>query len=211
VHWCLAVFAYLFWVHVVVGGLGTVAVAAMMAVMQVNSVSFMPAFGLASGGAILVGQAIGAERRDEVPALVALVFRAAAAWQGVVGVSYLLVPALLLAPLAPPDARAEFLAVGARILVLSAAWQLFDAAANSVGEALRAAGDTVFLLAARLVVAWAVFAPGGYLAVRVFGWRELGAALWLVAYLVLLAVVLYLRFNSGAWRKVKLIEPQVDG
>ncbi len=210
VNWFLEFFAYIFWVNVVVGGLGTTAVAAMMAVMQVNSVSFMPAFGLASGGAILVGQAIGAGKRDEVPSLVWLVFRSAAVWQGVVGLAYLAVPALLLSPLAPSDARAEFLEVGAGILMLSAAWQLFDAAVNTVGEALRAAGDTAFLLAARLLVAWAVFVPGSYLAVRYFGWKEVGAAFWLVAYLVILAGVLFLRFRGGAWRRVKLIEPTAE-
>ncbi len=210
VNWFLEFFAYNFWVNVVVGGLGTTAVAAMMAVMQINSVSFMPAFGLASGGAILVGQMIGAGKKDEVPRLVGLTFRTAAVWQMVVGLSYLALPRLLLGPLAPDDARAEFLEVGAGILMLSAAWQLFDAAVNTTGEALRAAGDTAYLLAARLTVAWAVFVPGSYLTVRWLGWREVGAAFWLVTYLVVLAVVLYLRFRGGKWREVKLIDPAVE-
>ncbi len=208
-NWFLEFFAFNFWVNVVVGGLGTVAVGAMMGVMQVNSFSFMPAFGLASGGAILVGQAIGAGRKDEVPGLVKMTFRTAAIWQVVVGFAYLLVPTLLLTPMAPDDAVEDFLSVGARILMLSAAWQLFDAAVNTTGEALRAAGDTSYLLKARLTVAWAIFVPGAYLTVKYLGWREVGAAFWLVAYLVVLAGVLFLRFRSGKWREVQLIDPVV--
>jgi MATE family, multidrug efflux pump len=47
-------------------------------------------------------------------------------------------------------------------LMFSAAWQLFDAAAATLGEALRAAGDTAFTLWARTLLAWAMFAPGAY-------------------------------------------------
>lgn len=209
VNWFLEFFAYNFWVNVVVGSLGTVAVGAMMAVIQVNSFSFMPAFGLASGGAILVGQAIGAGRKDDVPALVSMTFRTAAIWQGLVGFAYLLLPTLLLTPLAPADAVQDFLEVGARILMLSAGWQLFDAAVNTTGEALRAAGDTSYLLKARLTVAWAIFVPGAYVSVKYLGWREVGAAFWLVTYLVVLAVALFVRFRSGKWRELQLIDPAV--
>ncbi|MFQ5653230.1 MAG: glycine betaine ABC transporter substrate-binding protein, partial [Planctomycetota bacterium] len=44
--------------------IGTATLAAMMVVFNVNSVSFMPAFGLASAGAILCGQAIGRGEPD---------------------------------------------------------------------------------------------------------------------------------------------------
>ncbi|HEY6098846.1 MAG TPA: MATE family efflux transporter, partial [Anaeromyxobacter sp.] len=70
VNWFLEFAAFAFFLNVVVAGLGTTAVAALMVVVQVNSVAFMPAFGLASAGAILVGQAIGASRSDRVPRLV---------------------------------------------------------------------------------------------------------------------------------------------
>jgi MATE family multidrug resistance protein len=210
-NWCLEFFAYNFWVNVVMVGLGTTAVAAMMAVMQLNSTSFMPAFGMASGGAILVGQAIGADQRDQVPSVVKLTFSAAAVWQGIVGLAYVFMPRMLLSPLAPADDRSAFLQVGTRILVLSAAWQLFDAAVNTTGEALRAAGDTTFLLAARVAVAWLIFVPGSYVSVRVWHWGPLGAASWLMAYLVLLAVLLYLRFRGGAWRSLQLVEATLEG
>ena len=176
--------------------------------LGVNSFSFMPAFGLASGGAILVGQAIGAGASHQVPRLVRLTFAATATWQVAVGLAYLIVPRLLFAPFARDPASAEaLLAPGTRMLALSAAWQLFDATVATLAEALRAAGDTAFTMWARLAVAWLLFAPGSWLTVRRLGGGDLSAVGWIVAYLAVLAGVLLWRFRSGAWRRLELVEP----
>jgi MATE family multidrug resistance protein len=209
-NWFFEFAAFNFFVNVVVAGLGTTVLAALMAVMQINSISFMPAFGLASAGAILVGQAIGRDQRDLVPATVRLTLVAAAAWQGLVGVSYLVAPRLWLRPFVEPGVDAQrFLDAGARVLMLSAAWQLFDAAANTMSEALRAAGDTAFCLWARLAIAWLFFVPGVLLSVRVLGGGDVVAVLWMVAYIAALALTLALRFRGGAWRRLDLAGHEV--
>jgi MATE family multidrug resistance protein len=209
-NWFFEFAAFSFFVNVVVTALGTTSLAAFMAVMQLNSIAFMPAFGIASAGAILVGQAIGAKHHDDVPSVVGLTIRTAALWQGLVGVAYLVIPRLLMRSFVDPRADAtRFLDVGARLLMLSAAWQLFDAVANSLSEALRAAGDTAFCLWIRTLVAWLVFVPGVLVTVRVFGGGDVAAVLWVVAYIALLALGLALRFRSGAWRKLDLAGSEV--
>jgi MATE family multidrug resistance protein len=206
-NWFFEFFAFNFFVNVVVAGLGTTALAAMMAVFQLNSVAFMPAFALASAGAILVGHAIGADARDEVPRVVRLTFTAAGTWQGLVGLLYLFLPWLLFAVFARGAADTEALReTGARMLMLSAAWQLFDAAATTLAEALRAAGDTAFVLWVRLIIAWGLFAPGSYFTIRYLHWGDVGAIFWLVLYLGLLAAALFLRFQRGAWRHIQLTD-----
>jgi len=205
-NWFFEFAAFSFFVNVVVAGLGTTSLAALMAVIQVNSVAFMPAFGLASAGAILVGQAIGAGRKDRVPGLVGLAFAVAAVWQALVALAYLAAPDLVLSAFAREPGTAEaLLAAGRRMLVLSAAWQLFDAAASVLAEALRAAGDTAFTMWARVVIAWAVWAPGSWIAVRLLGGGDAVAVGWMVFYLFALALVLFLRFRSGAWRRIVLV------
>ncbi len=207
-NWFFEFLAFSFFTNVVVAGLGTISVAALMAVIQVNSAAFMPAFGIASAGAILVGQAIGAGAKDRVPGTVGLAFAVAAVWQAVVGLAYLLAPDLVLAGFArDPASAGDLLAAGRRMLLLSVGWQLFDAAASVLAEALRAAGDTAFTLWARLAIAWLVFAPGSWVTVRVFGGGDAAAVAWLAAYLALLALVLFARFRSGAWRRIVLVEP----
>jgi MATE family multidrug resistance protein len=207
-NWFFEFLAFAFFMNVVVAGLGTTTVAALMAVIQVNSVAFMPAFALASAGAILVGQAIGAARQAAVPRIVAVTFSVAAAWQSLAGVAYLALPGLLLAPFARDPGSAEaLLDVATRMLVLSAAWQLFDAAAATLAEALRAAGDTLFVLLARLVIGWAFWAPGSYFAVHGLGLGDVGAVVSLVLYLAVLSLALLARFRGGAWRRIRLVEP----
>ena len=51
-----------------------------------------------------------------------------------------------------------------------------------------------------------MFVPGSYFTVRWFGGGDVGAMLWLVAYLAVLAAVLWLRFQTGAWRKLQLVQ-----
>jgi MATE family multidrug resistance protein len=205
-NWFFEFFAFLFFVDVVVAGLGTASLAALMAVMQLNSVSFMPAFAVASAGAIVVGQAIGARAQHDVPVAVRRAFALAAGWQGSVGLAYLLFPALVFSPFLRGRADAAELAeVGARMLALSAAWQLFDAAATTLAEALRAAGDTAWPLLARLALAWGLFVPGAWLSVHALGGGDVAAMAWLSAYLGGLAAALAWRFRSGAWRAIVLV------
>jgi MATE family multidrug resistance protein len=207
-NWFFEFMAFNVFITVVVAGLGTGTLAALMAVLQVNSVAFMPAFGVASACAILVGQAIGASRQDDVPGIVGLAFRVCAGWQLLVGGLYLAIPDLVLAAFATdPASGPALLATGRRMLVLSTAWQIFDAAAAVLAEALRAAGDTTFTMWARVAVAWAVFLPGSWLTVRVLHGGDALAVGWIIAYLAGLAGLLWLRFRGGAWRRVRLVEP----
>jgi len=206
-NWSFEFFAILLFINVVIASLGTASLAALMAVFQINSVSFMPAFGLGSAGAILVGQSIGAGRKREVPGVVRLTFLTSAVWMGIAGLVYVSIPALLLAPFVPDQGPGSaFMRAGVAMLFLSAFWQIFDAAGITLGEALRAAGDTAYPMWSRIALAWGVFLPGSWLTARYLGGTERAAVGWFIAYLALLAIILWFRFRSGAWRRIKLVE-----
>jgi MATE family multidrug resistance protein len=98
---------------------------------------------------------------------------------------------------------------GATMLVISAAWQLFDAIGITLSETLRSAGDTFWTAAARFVLAWSVFLPAAFYIVRELDGGALGAMACLVGYLALLACAFTYRFRSGAWRRIELIEPKL--
>jgi multidrug resistance protein, MATE family len=208
-NWAFEFYAFIAFVNVVVAGLGTSALGAMMAVIQINSVAFMPAFGLASAGAILIGQSIGAGRKDEVPGLLKRTYLTAAGWMTLAGLVYLAVPRLLLGPFVSPDTDGEFLRVGVTMLMMSALWQAFDAGGIVFTECLRAAGDTSFPMWARAALAWGFFLPGSWIGVRRFGGDETTAMAFLLAYLGLLSVILFLRFRSGAWRRIELVQDEL--
>lgn len=204
-NWTMEFAAFVLFINVLVGALGTHVLAAFNVILNINMVSFMPAFGVSSAGAILAGQAIGAGHPDQVPRILRLTAGVMMTWMGGVGLAYLFLPRLLMSAFAPPDASAPaLLAVGAMMLRVTAVWQIFDALGLAFGEILRAAGDTAWCMWARLVVAWLVFWPVAYWAVVV---RDGGpaAAIWsVVFYLAVLAVALGFRFRSGAWRRIQM-------
>lgn len=207
-NWFMEMSAFTLFLNAVVAPLGTTVLAAMNVILQINSVSFMPAFGLASAGAVLVGQAIGRGAPGESGRILRLTASVAIAWQGTVGLAYLAFPGLLIAAFEP--AGGEMIRIGAGMLALSAAWQAFDAIGLTVGEALRAAGDTAWCMWARLLVAWVLFLPAAWLLVDRLRGGALAAILCIVGYVALLALGFTWRFRSGAWRRIRLVEPAAD-
>jgi MATE family multidrug resistance protein len=209
-NWFFEFAAFQVFVNIVVAGLGDTTVAALNCVIAVNSLAFMPAFGLASAGAILAGQAIGRGDRDDVWPTVKATLACTIAWESVLGVIYIAAPGRILALFAPSNHSAgELVVVGGAMLSISALWQVFDATSMTLAETLRAAGDTAWTAIARISLAWLVFAPGAYFVVNAWDGGAVGAMLCLVGYLVILAALLSWRFKSGVWRTIELIEPEL--
>jgi MATE family multidrug resistance protein len=205
-NWFMEIAAFTIFLNAVVSRLGTTVLAAMNAILQINSISFMPAFGLASAGAVLVGQAIGRGDKDDVPRLLGLTARVALAWQVSVGLVYFCLPRQIMRAFASRAGSSELVVVGASMLALSAAWQVFDALGLTIGEALRAAGDTAWCMWARLLSAWTVFVPVAWWVVTL---RHGGPAAVIgvtIFYLAVLAGAFLWRFQTGAWRLIELVE-----
>jgi MATE family multidrug resistance protein len=210
VNWFLEFSAFALFINVVVAHLGTTVLAAFNVVMQINSISFMPTFGLASAGAIMVGEAIGRRAHDEVWPWVRLTAKVACVWMGSVAFLYLGAAAYLMEWFRPEGPTGEALVqVGTGMLTMSALWQLFDAIGLTFGEALRAAGDTTWCMWARVALAWIVFMPPAWIAVRVFGGGVTTVMVALIVYLTLLAGALGARFASGKWRDIDLVGHEV--
>jgi MATE family multidrug resistance protein len=107
---------------------------------------------------------------------------------------------------APDTDAGRLVEIGTVMLVMSALWQVFDAIGITLAETLRAAGDTEWTAKLRIALAWIVFTPTAYLVVKLGG-GPVGAMVCMIVYLALIAVALALRFRTGAWRRIELIEP----
>ena len=206
VNWFLEFAAFQLFVNVVLASLGDEIVAALNAVIAVNSIAFMPAFGLASAGAILAGQAIGRDDRDAVWPHVRTTLWCTMTWMGGIGLIYAVFPDRVLSMFAS-ERSGHLVEIGGTMLVISAGWQLTDAIGMTLSETLRAAGDTAWSAGARLILAWLVFTPTAYVVVTRLDGGPVGAMLCLVGYLGLLAIAFIWRFRSGAWRRIQLLEP----
>ncbi len=209
INWFLEFAAFTLFVNVVVAHLGTSVLAAFNVVMQINLISFMPAFGIASSGAILVGDAIGRRALGEVHGIVRMSAGVAMAWMASVGAIYFLSPGALIALFQAEHATGQtLLETGTLMLRMAALWQLFDALAMTISEALRAAGDTTWCMIARVVLAWGIFTPLAWASILLWGGGVLTMMISLIAYLCLLALAFYLRYRSGRWRLIQLLEPE---
>jgi MATE family multidrug resistance protein len=209
-NWFLEFAAFIIFINAVVGHLGTRVLAAFNVVMQLNSVAFMPAFGLASGGAILVGETIGKGQKGAVWPLVRMTAMVSAVWMLTVGAVYAVIPRYLMGFFEPEGATTtELVDAGTMMLMFAILWQLFDALGMTLSEALRAAGDTTWCMWARIVLAWGLFTPVGWAAVFVFHGGVTTIMMSLVIYMAALSSTLGLRFASGRWKNIELVEEPV--
>jgi MATE family multidrug resistance protein len=130
-------------------------------------------------------------------------------WMATIAGIYLAFPKPILRLFAEGPHAAALVALGSSMLILSAAWQVFDAMQMTLAETLRAAGDTRWIAIARMILAWGVFTPAAFVVVNYAGGGPLGAMACLGGYMALLAAMLAYRFRTGAWRAIELIEPRL--
>lgn len=141
------------------GRLDAASLAAHHVVLDVASVTFMIPLGLGTAGAIRVGQAIG---RGEPAAASRAGWTAlllGAAFMTTSGMVMATIPGLL-STLFTNDARV--VALASRLMLLAAAFQLFDGLQGVATGALRGAGDTRTAMLCTLVCYWAVGLPVGW-------------------------------------------------
>jgi len=209
-NWFLEFAAFTLFINLVIGHLGTSVLAAFNAVLQLCNVSFMPAFGLASAGAILAGEAIGRRALDEVWPTVRLTALLACGFMGTLSLIYARFAEQLMGLFRPPGAAGvTFVEAGVAMLMVVPLWQVFDALAIVFAEALRAAGDTAWPMTVRIGLAWGVFTPTAWALVRYFDGGVMTVMLSLIVYLVVLATVLMGRYAYGKWRAIELVESTV--
>jgi MATE family multidrug resistance protein len=186
---------------VFIGRLGAASLAASQITVQLLSFSFMPMWGLTVAGTVLTGNAIGAGRHDEAADYANQVYK--------VGVYYMLALAALLV-LAGRFIYSVFtddpevLALGATLAVIAALFQIGDGMRMLSVGVLSGAGDTLVPMLIGLAVMWGGFIPLSY-ALVVVGSGSVAAA-WhggAVCYAVQ-ALLLYLRFRSGNWRRIHI-------
>lgn len=174
------------------GRLDPVSLASHQVTLNLASLTFMVPLGIASAGAVRVGHAVG--RGDARGASMA-------GWTAIaLGVGFMGVAALAFVTVPGPLFRvftssAAVIALGARLLLVAAMFQVFDGLQGVTTGVLRGLGDTRTPMVTNLVGHWLIGLPLGY--GLCFGWQWGVVGLWLglSAGLILVALVLV-----AAWR-----------
>jgi len=166
-----------------VGKLTPVALAAHQIALNAASFTFMVPLGIASAGAVRVGQAIG--RRDPAAAgrsgWTALLL--GTAFMFCAGLAFLLIPQSIIRIFTRDP---TVIATGTSLLFVAALFQLFDGLQVVATGILRGAGDTRTPMICNLVGHWLFGLPAGY--ALCFTWKRGVVGLWIGLSIGLIAV-----------------------
>jgi MATE family multidrug resistance protein len=197
-----------------VGRLGEAATGATTLTVRLNMVAFLPMLGMGQAVSILVGQRLGADRPDLAERSVFTGLKWVFGYMCMVAFVYLVFPGALVSLFEggrDPEAYARVAALVPRLLVCVAVYSLTDAVNLTFSFALRGAGDTRFVSMLTFALAWPIMVIPTFLVVQSGG--SVFAAWWFAtAYIVAMAVCFALRFRTGKWKTMRVIEaaPHLD-
>jgi MATE family multidrug resistance protein len=182
----------------VLGGMGSVQLAAHQVALSILRVSFLPGIAISEAASVLVGQALGRRKLHEADAVTAAALRVAVTFMCLCGVAFALAGERL-GGLFSPDR--EVVAVVKRLLLAAAVFQLGDAVNIVLRGALRGARDVRAVMIIGVAVVWATLPGAAWLFGRHYGLGALGGWLGFIAETAVASMLLGWRWLRGAWRE----------
>ena len=175
------------------GRLGAVPLSGHEIALNCAAFTFMVPYGVSSAAAVRVGQELGrrnpaAARRAGWSAIVLGV-----AFMGCSGLVFVSIPKVIARAFSPDPAVVR---VGATLLLVAAAFQLFDGVQVVTTGALRGAGDTKTPMLANFVAYWFIGIPLGYFLCFRLGWGALGIWIGLCIGLMIIGSALLITWHK---------------
>jgi putative MATE family efflux protein len=185
----------------IVSALGEVPLAAHQIAVNVESLSYMPGFGLSVASTTLVGQSLGAKKPDLAEESIRGTMRISLVVMGAVGIIFALFGPALAAVF---GSTPEVLALAGSAVRIGALEQLPIAVQMVIAGSLRGAGDMRTPMYATLLGTLLFRVPIVYLFAVVWGWGLDGVWLGTALDWTARAALLYFLFRRGAWKKIRL-------
>ncbi|MFD4697368.1 MATE family efflux transporter [Streptomyces niveus] len=182
------------------GTFGPDALAAHTAVNQLVYIVFQVAVGLSHAASINVSRELALGDLDAARRIKNTALACAAAVMTVVGILYVTVPRLVLAPFLDTGSD-RALAIATQLLLVTAFLQFFDCAQNIGVGLLRGLDDTRSGFRITLIGYWAVGLPASWLLAHALGLGTLGIWLGLLTGLATTAVLLLRRYTHSLGRR----------
>jgi MATE family multidrug resistance protein len=184
-----------------IGRMGDVQLAASNISIRLLSLSFLPAFGISIAATSLVGQYIGSKDPDRAILSGYTAIKMGLFYSACIAIVFLILRKPLIGLF---DDSAEVLTYGARILLLAAAFQLFDAVGIVSSGGLRGAGDTRWIMMVGVSYAWLLFVPLALLFGYALDMGVVGAWMGATIYIIIFGLTLFWRFWSRKWMAIKI-------
>ncbi len=192
------------------GRLGELSLTASNIGFSVNNLAFSPLLGFGVAASTVVAQHKGAGNVTAAGRAGWTAVKMALLYMLVIGATFVAFPRMYFALFNPPDASFttdELLELGRIMMIIMTSWGLFDAVAIVLGDALKGAGDTRFVMIFLSLSGWLLLIPGTMLLL----WMEKSIVelwLWLGVYILFVMAGTTWRWCTGRWKEIVVIEPE---
>lgn len=180
------------------GGAGKAQIAAHQIGLAVIRTSFLPGAAIAEAASVMVGRSLGARRLDAADRAAKSAVLVAVAFMASCGVVFAVFGGAL-ARVFTSDA--DVVAIAKKLLLLAAAFQVLDAVNIVYRGALRGAKDVRVAALVGSAVVWLFIPTSALVLGRWMGWGALGGWVGFVGETTVGALVLWLRWTRGGWRR----------
>lgn len=194
-----------------VGRLGKEEMAATSLAFNLNTLAFVPMFGLGTAVMTLVGQRIGDQKPHHAVRTTWMAFGISFAYMTGFAAIYLFAPDLIMSPYAAHSDLEEFARLKetvADLLKFIALYGIFDAMVIIFGAAVRGAGDTRFSMIFSGLCGWFLMVVPTFVALVYFDGGLRTAWGVITFYLVVLGFGYLFRFQGGKWKSMRVIESE---
>jgi MATE family multidrug resistance protein len=180
---------------IMAGSLTADVLAAHQIVLNWASVTFMVPLGLSAGTAVAVGHAIGSKRFADARRLGWLGIAIAVVFMTIAAAAFLIIPVPILHVYSHD---AGVIRNGVRLLVLAAAFQIFDGIQSVGTGALRGLGETRIPMLANLAGYWFFGLPLGWVLCFTLHWGVLGLWTGLTTSLIAISIVVLVKWSRDS-------------
>ena len=185
---------------IIVSPLGTISVAANSLAITAESLCYMPGYGIGTAAAAIIGQSIGADRKDLTKSFSRLSVYLGMAFMALMGViMYLLAPVIF----EIMTSSGEVAHLGTKVLRMELFAEPLYAASICCAGVFRGAGDTLVPSMMNLVSMWAVRIVPAIFLVPAMGLT--GYWLAMTIELCFRGIIFLIRLYNGKWENKKVI------
>ncbi len=186
-------------VSVIISKLETTSEAAFRILINIESISFMPAVGISIAAATLVGKSLGEDNKEKAIDVGAVSYGLAIAWGVIAGLLFLVFRYPILSIFTTESSVIESSMFSMLLMAFNQPLLNFMI---GISGALRGAGDTKSVMVITILRLWGVFVPLSYLTII---WLDYGVAgIWIAEIIsfALFNAVIMKRFKSKKWTDI---------
>jgi MATE family multidrug resistance protein len=193
----------------VIGRLGMTELAATNIAFNINTVAFMPMMGTGIAISMLVGRYLGDDKPRLAQRSAYSAFHLTLLYMSIIALSYVLLPQMYLwffSRNADPASFGPIAELTKKLLRFVALYSLFDTMTIVFSMAIKGAGDTKFVMTMMVILSICALVIPSYFAIVIFH-RGVYTA-WVIGtvYIILCGFAFLIRFLSGAWKTMRVIE-----